>query len=86
MQNIKLSQQTDVIRQNNSDYLRANSQNSLIKQMVSTIAEDHIYSFPVLFGAIADKNTCDEMKDTYWIPAGRSEAREYDEEVEIVRY
>ena len=85
MQNIKLSQQTDVIRQNNKDYLRANSQNSFIKQRVGSIA-GNIYSFPVLFGATADKDTCDEMKDTYWIPAGHSDECEYDDEIEIVRY
>ena len=78
-----INKNVDIIRQGNRDYVNINSQNRLIAQMLSASA-DSIYAFSIPFGRAVDKNTVEEMKDTYWICVAESNRAKYTDDVQIV--
>ena len=79
---MKVSKNTDIIREDNKDYINVRSNKRLIQQMLATSAED-IYSFGVLFGGKADKKTVENMQGTYWTRVTLSDGCKYNEDVEV---
>lgn len=80
---MKLSRSTDIIRQNNQDYINIDTKNRLIAQLIYSSAED-IYDFNIPFGNYVDPEKAKEMKGTYWIRATISDNKKYNEDVQIV--
>lgn len=79
---MNLNRNTDIIKQNGECFANVNTQNSLIKKMVSSVAEN-IYSFNLVCGSSVDKQTAKEMQGTYWTRVGTLNEEEYDD-VEVV--
>ena len=79
---MKVSKNTDIIREDDKDYVNVRSANGLLQQMIASTAED-IYSFGILFGAKADKKTVEDMKGTYWTRVTMSDGKKYAEDVEV---
>ena len=80
---MELNRSTDIIRQNNQDYININTKNRLISQLISSSAED-IYDFNIPFGSDVDPEKAEEMRGTYWIRATISDNNKYNEDVQIV--
>ena len=78
-----LNKQTDIIRENNRDFINVTSTNRLIKKMVGTSAEN-IYGFGILFGQLFDKHKVEEMSGTYWLRVPASDNTVYGEDVNLV--
>ena len=77
-----LNKKTDIIRNNNRDYLNVTSENSLIKKLVATSAEN-AYGFNVLFGQFFDQGKVEEMKGTYWLRVPNSDDTIYNDDVNL---
>ena len=77
-----LNRNTDIIRDGDKDYIKVNSENSLIRKMAEKSA-DTAYSFGILLGAKVDAETADEMQGTYWV--GAQVNVDNIQDVEIVR-
>ena len=77
-----INYQTDIIRENNIDYVNINSENRLIKKLVGNSAEN-IYGFGILFGRSVDKAKVEEMKNTYWLRVAALDNTKYDDSVNL---
>ena len=77
-----LNNKTDIIRENNRDFVNVTSENRIIKKLVASSAEN-IYGFGILFGQIFDKAKVEEMKNTYWIRVPNSDNKVYGEDVNL---
>lgn len=78
-----LNRETDIIRENDRDFINVSSQNRLIKKMIGTSAEN-VYGFGVLFGQLFDKHKVEEMNGTYWLRVPNSDNTVYGEDVNLV--
>ncbi len=77
-----ITKKTDIIRQNERDYLNINSENRLIAKMLGTSAEES-HSFNSMFASNFDKDTVKEMEGTYWLRVTASDGRTYSDDVTI---
>ena len=80
---MKISRNTDIIRQGSRNFVNVNSKNRLIARLVSATAEN-VYAFRVPFGGFVDQETQEQMSNTYWVGVQHIPNSEIDETVQIV--